>query len=77
MDRNNEYKIYHNPSCRKSREALAFLKKETTDFKIIDYLKNPLNFDEIEEVIKNLVIKPIDLIRKNEEIWKITTEKKK
>ena len=57
-------KIYHNPRCSKSRQTLAFLKKETTDFKIIEYLKNPLSFDEI------LSIKPIDLVRKNEQIWK-------
>ena len=62
-------KIYHNPTCSKSRKTLALLEKETTDFKIIEYLKNPLSFDEIKEVVKKLAIKPIDLIRKNEEIW--------
>ena len=63
-------KIYHNPRCSKSRQTLALLKKETTDFKIIEYLKNPLSFDEIKEIIEKLAIKPIDLIRKNEEIWR-------
>ena len=32
--------------------------------------KNLLSFDEIKEVVKKLAIKPIDLIRKNEKIWK-------
>jgi len=63
-------KIYHNPRCSKSRKTLAFLEKETTDFKIIEYLKNPLNFDEIKEIVEKLVVKPIDLVRKNEQIWK-------
>ena len=63
-------KIYHNPRCTKSRQTLALLKKETTDFKIIEYLKNPLSFDEIKEIIEKLAIKPIDLVRKNEQIWK-------
>ena len=63
-------KIYHNPRCTKSRQTLALLKKETTDFKIIEYLKDPLSFDEIKEIIEKLAIKPIDLIRKNEEIWR-------
>ena len=62
-------KIYHNPTCSKSRQTLALLEKETTDFKIIEYLKNPLSFDEIKEVVKKLAIKPIDLIRKNEKLW--------
>ena len=63
-------KIYHNPRCSKSRQTLALLEKETTDFKIIEYLKNPLRFDEIKEILDKLAIKPIDLVRKNEQIWK-------
>ena len=69
-------KIYHNPRCTKSRQTLALLEKETTDFKIIEYLKNPLSFDEIKEIIEKLAIKPIDLIRKNEEIWKDNYKRK-
>ena len=60
-------KIYHNPRCR---QTLALLEKETTDLKIIEYLKNTLSFDEIKEIIEKLAIKPIDLVRKNEQIWK-------
>ena len=45
-------KIYHNPRCTKSRQTLALLEKETTDFK------------------------PIDLIRKNEEIWRDNYKRK-
>jgi len=63
-------KIYHNPRCSKSRQTLSLLEKETTDFKIIEYLENPLSFDEIEEIVEKLAIKPIDLVRKNEQIWK-------
>ena len=63
-------KIYYNPRCSKSRQTLSLLEKETTDFKIIEYLENPLSFDEIEEIVEKLAIKPIDLVRKNEQIWK-------
>jgi arsenate reductase len=63
-------KIYHNPRCTKSRQTLALLEKKTTDFKIIEYLKNSLSFDEIKEIIEKLAIKEIDLMRKNEQIWK-------
>ena len=65
-----DIKIYHNRRCSKSRKTLALLEKETTDFKIIEYLNNPLSFDEIKDIVEKLVIKPIDLIRKNEEIWR-------
>ena len=59
-----------NPTrCSKSRKTLSLLESKTTDFKIIEFLKNTLNFDDIKIIIYKLAINPIDLIRKNEEIW--------
>lgn len=63
------YKIYHNPRCSKSREGLALLASKTNNFEIVDYLKNPLNKKEIEELISKLDIDPIGLVRQNESIW--------
>ena len=63
-------KIYHNPRCSKSRQTLGLLEKESTDFKIIEYLKSPLSFDEIKEILETLAIKPIDLVLKKEQVWK-------
>lgn len=63
-------KIYHNPRCSKSRQGLALLKDAKVDFKVVEYLKEPLSFDEIESLLGKLNISPIDLIRKNEAIWK-------
>ena len=64
------YKIYHNPRCGKSREGLAILSAFTNHFEIIDYLKNPPTLNEISALLHQLNIDPIDLIRKNESIWK-------
>lgn len=63
-------KIYHNPRCSKSREALNILENKTTDFKVIKYLDEELNAKELAEIIKLLRIKPIELVRKNESLWK-------
>ena len=70
-------KIYHNQRCTKSRQTLALLEKETTDFKIIEYLKNPLRFDEIKEILDKLAIKPIDLVRKMNKYGKVIIKEKK
>jgi len=63
-------KIYHNPRCRKSREGLAVLQEAKVDFEIIKYLETPLNAKELQVLISKLVLKPIDLVRTKEAIWK-------
>ena len=63
-------KIYHNPRCRKSREALQYLEETKQSFDIINYLDNHLSKEEIEQLQKELGYQPEDLIRKNEAIWK-------
>ncbi len=62
--------IYHNPRCRKSREGLAILEASGKPFKVVDYLKQPLNVQELTTLIQVLDIAPMDLVRKNESIWK-------
>ncbi|GEC79139.1 arsenate reductase (glutaredoxin) [Flavobacterium aquatile] len=62
--------IYHNPRCGKSRDCLAFLETSDKKFEIIKYLETPLSLNELKEIIRKLNINPIELIRKNETIWK-------
>jgi len=63
-------KIYHNPRCSKSRQGLKILTDNYAKFEVIDYLKNPPTKIELKNIVDILGIKPIDLIRKNETIWK-------
>ena len=63
-------KIYHNPRCTKSREALAIIKKHTSEFEIIEYLKNPLTAEEIKVLLPQINIKAHELVRTQEKIWK-------
>ena len=62
--------IYHNPRCSKSREALEILETKKADYEVIKYLDVPLSEEKLGKIIKLLKIKPIELIRKNESIWK-------
>ncbi|MBT3621940.1 MAG: arsenate reductase (glutaredoxin) [Flavobacteriales bacterium] len=63
-------KIYHNPKCSKSRQTLEIIKGETSAFEIIEYLKNPISAEEITVLLSQLNIKPIELVRTQETIWK-------
>lgn len=63
-------KIYHNPRCSKSRQGLSIVEASGQDFETIKYLEDEINAEELESIISKLGIKPIDLVRKNEAIWK-------
>ena len=67
---NKKIIIYHNPKCKTSRDVLEILRKKKFEIKVINYIKNPLDFDEINLLIKKLSIKPNELIRKRESIYK-------
>ncbi|MHA7058884.1 arsenate reductase (glutaredoxin) [Aquimarina sp. M1] len=62
--------IYHNPRCSKSRQCLAILEDKKEDLEIVKYLETPFTEEKLAKIIQVLGIKPIDLVRKNEAIWK-------
>jgi len=62
--------IYHNPRCRKSRECHALLVDAKADIQIIDYKKTPFTETTLSDLLGLLGMKPIDLVRTNEAIWK-------
>ena len=63
-------KYFHNPRCRKSREGLELIKNKNVNPKLIFYLNEPISFEELQNIINKLGISPIDLIRKNETLFK-------
>ncbi|CAL2064699.1 arsenate reductase (glutaredoxin) [Tenacibaculum sp. 190524A05c] len=63
-------KIYHNPRCSKSRQGLAILEESGKDFTVVKYLDDQLTKEELTEIIQLLAISPMELVRKNEKIWK-------
>ena len=62
--------IYHNPRCRKSREALNYVTEKKLNYTLIKYLEEKFNIETLSEVLMKLKIKPEELVRKNEKIWK-------
>ncbi|MEQ8908224.1 MAG: arsenate reductase (glutaredoxin) [Vicingaceae bacterium] len=63
-------KIYHNPRCTKSRETLAILKEEGQDFEIVEYLKEVPSKEELNQLLAKLNMKPEELLRKGEKVFK-------
>ena len=73
----SKFKLLHNPRCRKSREAIEFLKFHNIDFEAIIYMNDGLEINQIKEIIDKLMLNPIDLVRTQEKIWKENYKHKK
>ncbi len=67
----SNFTIYHNPRCSKSRKTLDLLRSNNIEPQIILYLNDPPTDKEIAGLLKKLNISARDLLRKNEEAYKI------
>lgn len=59
--------IYHNPRCSKSRETLALLQSKGIEPTIVEYLKDPPSAATLKKLLKQLGLKPRELLRTKEE----------
>lgn len=57
--------ILHNPNCSTSRAALAEAEAAGVDSEVVQYLKTPLDREEIIDVIEKLDDAPAELVRKD------------
>jgi arsenate reductase len=61
--------IIHKPGCSTSRGALQILEENGIEHEILLYLVKKLSRKKIESLVRKLGIKPLDLIRKKEELY--------
>ncbi|XQF90459.1 arsenate reductase (glutaredoxin) [Pseudoalteromonas espejiana] len=63
--------IYHNPRCSKSRETLALLEQNNVTPSVVEYLKTPLNHEQIAELVSQLGFSSVrQLMRTKEDAYK-------
>mgnify|MGYP001117182482 CR=1 FL=1 len=66
----NQYTIYHNPACSKSRKTLALLQEYVDDIEIVDYLNDPPGRRQILVLCQKLGLLPRDIARAKEPIYR-------
>jgi len=64
------YKIWHNPRCSKSRQALALLEEKGIEVDVYKYLDETQTVSSIKDVLKKLGISARELMRTTEDDYK-------
>ena len=59
----DDVQIFHNPSCSKSRGALAILEEKGVDADIVRYLDTPPDRATLERILDAIDDEPIALVR--------------
>ena len=56
--------IWHNPKCSTSRKVLEMIRHKGIEPQIVDYVKTPPSAAEIKTVLKEMGMKPRELLRR-------------
>jgi arsenate reductase (glutaredoxin) len=62
--------IYEKPTCTKCREMDKLLRERGIDFEKVNYYIDPLSKKQLSELIRKMKIKPRDLLRTSEPIYR-------
>ena len=63
-------KIWHNPKCSKSRQALELLHVNDIEVEVVKYLEIHPSTEQIKDLLSKLQISAKELMRTKEELYK-------
>jgi arsenate reductase len=56
--------IWHNPKCGTSRKVLDMIRAKGIEPTVVDYVKSPPSVADLKAVLKEMGVKPRDLLRR-------------
>ncbi len=62
--------VYEKPTCTKCREMDRFLRESGVDFSKVNYYLEPLSEKKLRALIKKMGIKPRELLRTSEPVYR-------
>jgi arsenate reductase len=63
-------RIYYNPRCSKCRDTAALVSERGFASELVEYLVTPPDKEELRSLLLKLGMKPLELIRTGEEVFK-------
>jgi len=63
-------RIYHNPRCSKSRNALSLLEERGITPEVIHYLDEPLSESQLSTILEKLGLRASELVRRSENLYR-------
>ncbi|MEP6706374.1 MAG: arsenate reductase family protein [Pyrinomonadaceae bacterium] len=70
MSREEKTTVYEKPTCTKCREMDRFLRASGVDFTKVNYYLEPLSKKQLIELLRKMNMKPRDLLRTGEPIYR-------
>ena len=70
MSKSDSITVYEKPTCTKCREMNRFLQEQGVDFSKVNYYIEPLTNEKLTELLRKMKIKPRDLMRTSEPVYK-------
>lgn len=62
--------IFHNPRCSKSRQTMQLIESSGIAPQVIEYLKQPPEYEDLENILNLLGMEPRELMRTQENAYK-------
>jgi arsenate reductase len=62
--------IYQKPTCTTCRQVAGALEESGVDFDTVNYYTDPIPKSKLKELLRKLGMKPRDLLRTNEDMYK-------
>jgi len=62
--------VYEKPTCTKCRELDKLLRESDVDFEKINYYLEPLSEPKLQDLLRKMGMKPRDLLRTGESIYR-------
>ena len=62
--------VYEKPTCTKCREMNKFLVEQGFDFTKVNYYIEPLSEDQLRELLRKMNMKPRELLRTSESVYR-------